>query len=171
MRPLTPKILTDLFTFLDLSKRVDLCFWATLLVGFFGMLGKSNLMPDSKILFDGMHQLTWGHISFRSGVAVIQVTWAKNIQNRERLLEIPLFPIAGSILCLVATLRLLLAKPGHDSQPLFGSRSKILFTYPQFQKCFKRLLTRAGCQGRDFSTHSMRWGEPVLHIIVGSLSL
>ena len=157
-KPLTPEILVDILGFLNLKKRTDLIFWATLLVGFFGMLRKSNLMPDSKKSFSTVRQLTRGHVSFRQGVVVIKVTWAKNLQHRERLVEIPLFPIPGSPLCPVNALKLVLSKSGKDKHPLFGSGKKVLLTYSMFQKKFKAVLKRAGYNEGAFSSHSMRRG-------------
>ena len=51
-RPLTPDILMDILAHLNLQRRTDLVFWGTLVVGFFGMFQKSNLMPDRRNNFD-----------------------------------------------------------------------------------------------------------------------
>ena len=85
------------------------------------MLRKSNLVSDTKTGFDPLKQLTRGHIEFKQGIAVINVTWAKNLQNRERLVEIPLFQIPNSPLCPVTILRALMKSPGKRHYPLFGS--------------------------------------------------
>ena len=53
--------------YLDLKKHRDLVFWAILLVGFFGMLRKSNLIPDSQASFDPIKQLTRGARVVREG--------------------------------------------------------------------------------------------------------
>ena len=135
------------------------------------MLRKSNLMPDTKDSFDGFKQLTRGHISFREDIAIINVTWAKNLQNRERLLEIPLFPIEGSALCPVMAIKLLLAKRGRKHDPLFSKGRKVCFTYAQFQRRFRSLLKRAGYKPGAFSSHSMRRGAPHLPTGVESQTL
>ena len=62
--PITPEIMTDILGFLNLNVRADLNFWGSLLIGFFAMLRKSNLMPDSKLNFDPAKQLTRGHVEF-----------------------------------------------------------------------------------------------------------
>ena len=90
-QPLTPEIMIDLLTFLDLNKRSDLAFWGILVVGFFAMLRKSNLVPDSLKTFDAQRQLTRGHISFKDGVGFVKIMWAKNIQFRERVMNTPVF--------------------------------------------------------------------------------
>ena len=106
--PLTPEILLDIANFLNLAKLRDLVFWAILLVGFFGMLRKSNLIPDSKRGFDAKKQLSRGHVSFRGGAAILSIMWSKTLQFRNRVLEIPLLPIPHSPLCPVTVLKVLL---------------------------------------------------------------
>ena len=157
-QPLTPEILLDILTFLDLNKKADLIFWGILLVGFFGMLRKSNLIPDSIDSFDPVKQMTKSHIEFRKELAVIHVTWAKNLQFRERLLEIPIFKMEESPLCPVRILRTLMKLPGGPQSPLFGGR-KVAFTYNKFQRKFRQVLKKAGYVPSAFSSHSLRRGS------------
>ena len=160
-QPLTPEILLDILSYLDLTKHADLVFWAILLVGFFAMLRKSNLIPDKVQSFNPNKQLTRGHISFQGDIAVVTATWAKNIQCREKILEIPLFKIPGSPLCPVTVLRALLCKKGRKHHPLFGKGKKVSYTYIQFQNKFRRILKKAGYRSSAFSSHSMRRGSVV----------
>ena len=160
-QPLTPEILMDIVAFLNLSKRTDLVFWGILVIGFFAMLRKSNLMPDSRDSFDPVKQLTRGHVKFRQNIAIISVTWAKNLQNRERLLEIPLFEVKDSLLCPVTVLKALLKKEGRSSYPLFGSGKQVSFTYNQFQNKFRKVLNKAGYKSGAFSSHSIRRGAAI----------
>ena len=83
-QPLTPEILLDMFAQLNMDRFEDQVFWAILLIGFFAMLRKSNLVADSEEGFEPIKQLTQGHISFQGEIAIIKVTWAKNIQNSWR---------------------------------------------------------------------------------------
>ena len=158
-KPLTPDIMLDLLGFLDLEKPADKIFWAILVVGFFGMLRKSNLVSDTIESFDGTKQLTRGHITFQDSMAIIKVTWAKNIQFCQEALEIPVFQIPGSPLCPVAALRALLVKKGKRSAPLFGVRGKPKFTYHSFTVKFRKVLKRAGYRANAFSSHSIRRGS------------
>ena len=77
--PLTPEIMLDILTFLDLKKKRDLAFWGILVVGFFAMLSKSNLVPDAIKSFDPTKQSTRCHVEFREEIVVLAITWAKNI--------------------------------------------------------------------------------------------
>ena len=133
--PLTPEILLDILALLDVSKIKDLMFWATLLVGFFGMLRKSNLMPDTVESFDPLKQLTRGHIAFKEKIALLRVTWSKTIQFRQRTLEIPLFPIENSPLCPVTALKSVMSRTGgKENSPLFGTGKHVAFTYKPVPK-------------------------------------
>ena len=157
-QPMTPEILAEMLGFLNLNKHSDRVFWAIMLIGFFGFLRKSNLVPDSVASFDPVKQLTRNHITFKGDIAIISVTWTKTIQNREKLLEIPLFPIPGSALCPVAALKTLLLKPGRGHNPLFGKGNKVTFTYTQLQAKMRTVLKRAGYRQQAFSLHSLRRG-------------
>ena len=157
-QPLTPEILLDVLGILDLNKYSDLSFWAILLIGFFGMLRKSNLMPESQDSFGSVHHLTRDHIYFKDDIAVIRVTWSKTIQNREKLVEIPIFPIEDSPLCPVRALKALLAQNSKGHHSLFGKAGKVTWNYNAFQKKLCKTLRKAGYKERAFSSHSMRWG-------------
>ena len=158
-QPVTPEILLDLVSLLDLSKRRDLVFWAIILIGFFGMLRKSNLIPDKVDSFDPKKQLTRSHITFYQDIAILNITWAKNIQHQQRVLHIPLFRIPDSPLCPVSVLRALTNLPGKPHYPLFGYNGKVGYTYTQFQKRFRKLLKKAGYRSMAFSSHSLRRGS------------
>ena len=157
-QPITPEILLDILAYLDLSKWSDLVFWGSLLVGFFGMLRKSNLIPDTKDSFDAVKQLTRAHIQFWGELVILSATWMKMIQNRQRVLEIPLFPINDSPLYPVTMLKAILASPGKPHHPLFGKGKRVSFSYYTWQKKFRSLLRKVGYREQAFSSHSMRRG-------------
>ena len=45
--PITPRVLRDIFKFLDMRKTCDLALWCSFLVSFYGLLRKSNTVPQS----------------------------------------------------------------------------------------------------------------------------
>ena len=157
-QPLTPEILLDMLPYLDLTKRADLSFWGVLIVGFFAMLRKSNLVPDSKNSFDPVKHLTGSHVVFQNDVALLKLKWAKNIQFRQKVLEIPLFSITNSALCPVTVLRALVNLQGGGRNPLFGRGKNPTLTYQLFHKKLRNILNKAGYQGNAFSSHSLRRG-------------
>ena len=157
-QPFTPEILLDILPYLDLTKRSDLVFWAILLVGFFGMLRKSNLMPNKADSFDPSKQLTRSHITFRNNIAILNITWAKNLQFKQKVLEIPLLEIPNSPLCPVTVLKAVLARKGKAHYPLFRTGKRVEYTYSQFQTKLCKVLKKAGYRSQAFSSHSMRRG-------------
>ena len=156
--PLTPDILTDILSQIDISQHGDLVFWSILLVGFFGMLRKSNLLSDSRRSFDPIKQMTTSHVTFKPGLLIIKATWAKNIQARERVLEIPIFEMPSSPLCPVTAVKALASIQHKKHWPLFGKGHNPVFTYTQFQAKLKQTLNKCGYKGQAFSSHSMRRG-------------
>ena len=161
--PLTPEILTDMLGFLDLEIHEDLVFWGICVIGLFAMLRKSNLIPDSVKSFDPWKQLTPRHVILKRGFALLRITWAKNIQFRQKVLEIPLFEIQNSALCPVKVLKRLKNLQGKNKNwPLFGSGKRVSFTYTQFHKKLRSTLDKAGYRGKAFSSHSLRRGGVAL---------
>ena len=142
--PVTPDILLDLVEYLDLTKRVDLAFWASLVVGFFTFFRKSNLLPDSEESFDPAKQLSRGAVRFEDSIAVLTITWSKMIQYRQREVEVPLFPIPDSPLCPVSVLQAMLQMLGKPKHHLFATKFGVPLTYNKFQMKFKTLLKKAG---------------------------
>ena len=89
---------------------------------------------------------------------MISVGWSKTIQFNQKNLDIPLFPIKGSPLCLVKVLQALINLPGKRKQHLFAFNRGVPFTYNSFQTKFKKMLKLAGYNHKSFSSHSLRWG-------------
>ena len=54
---MTPQILREIYTFLDMSKSDDITFWCLCLFMFFLMARKSNMVPNSVEDFDPSKQL------------------------------------------------------------------------------------------------------------------
>ena len=158
VQSLMPEMMLDMVEYLDLTKRVDLVFWGVVVVGFFTFFCKSNLIPDSKTDFDPAKQLLWSAVKFDDTLAILTITWSKTIQYRQRAVEIPLFPIENSPLCLVTVVKALMACKGRSRHLLFSLRGGTPFTYPAFQKKLRATLGRAGYEKSLFSSHSLRWG-------------
>ena len=158
-QPITPDIMLDVVAYLDLSKQFDLVFWGVLVVGFFTFFRKSNLVPDTVDGFNPVKQPARNSLTFQNSACMISTKWTKTIQYRQRAVETALFPIPGSPLCPVTTIRALLKQKGKPTHPLFALRGGIPFTYPQYQKKLKATLKKAGYNPKAFSSHSVRRGS------------
>ena len=158
--PLSPHILRQFYYQLDLSKTVDVVLWALLLVAFFTMSRKSNLVVTGKNKFDPNKQLTRSDILVgRKGLFVI-FRWSKTNQFSNRSHMVPILAIPNSILCpLKAYTRMLEVLPGDGGLPAFFIRINDKphpVTYYLLQKFIKSGVAKIGLEPKLFSSHSLR---------------
>ena len=128
-QPVDPQILLEFFAFLNMKKSVDLVFWGMLVIGFFGMFRKSNLMSDTRKTFDCTRQFVKNHVKFSGDIAILLVTWSKTLQFRNKVLEVPFFPIPNSPLCPVTILKALCNKK-RPNEPLFKVKKQDVNVQP-----------------------------------------
>jgi len=98
-QPITPDILTNLHSRLNLTNSLEASFWAICLVAFYGMFRKSHLLPININQFNPAKQLTKDDIRIFEWGTLLVICWSKMIQFRERIVEIPLPRIPESVLC------------------------------------------------------------------------
>ena len=95
----------------------DVIFWTVLLVGFFLLLRKCNLLSDSTPKFDLKKQLTPEDLEFEPDHVKATLRWTKNNQFGNKPLGFALPVISGSVLCPVSALLLLQTfNAAHGSQ-------------------------------------------------------
>ena len=88
--PLTPAILEEIYDKLDMGTHEDALFWGVLILAFFLLFRKSNLIPDTKNGFDVKKQLTWGDLKFFPDRVECKIRWMKTNQFRDEELIFPL---------------------------------------------------------------------------------
>ena len=89
------------------------------LLGYFGFLRLSNLVPHSMSTFSHMKHLAKGDIFYTHSEIVILIKWSKTLQNNNqaRLLKIP---VLNNHLCPLRVLKVCLQLvPGSSNSPLF----------------------------------------------------
>ena len=96
-QPITPALLWQLHSKLDLVTSLDASFWAICLVAFYGMFRKSHLLSMAPHLFDPHKQLTKANFKIFTWGTLITIRWSKTIQFREPVVEIPLPRIPGMV--------------------------------------------------------------------------
>ena len=84
--PITVQILEKIYHLLDFSNEDDVIFWAVVLIGFFLLLRKCNLVPDTANSFNPNKQLKRQDFTFLHDHARVQLTWTKNNQFGEEAL-------------------------------------------------------------------------------------
>ena len=78
--PITPHILKDMFSFLDLQQDFDLVCWSISLMMFFLMARKSNLLPNSIRSLDPSKQLLRQDIQILDDMLIVHFKWSKTRQ-------------------------------------------------------------------------------------------
>ena len=162
--PVDPELLCCMYSKLDSECTNDMVFWAITLIGFFGLLRISNLLPPSVDGFDPQKHLIRLRIRPRVGCIVVVLVWSKNNQSKARVVEIPIPRVHGSVLCPVsATLKAFrltsevsLCGPAFMRRDSDGSLKPILYGW--FSKKLLDLVEQCGLARADFGTHSLRRG-------------
>ena len=158
--PITPHILKQMFSLLDLSKLSNLALWCSYLVAFYGLFRKANVVPESSPP-DPRQTLTRSniHLDRVSRIVYIHVTFSKTIQFCQRDLFIPIPSNEDPALDLFRHMeRLMDTVSAPSSAPAFSYSATSFITYKMFTECLKSLLSKAGLAPNLYSGHSFRRG-------------
>ena len=161
--PLTPEILLAFRPHLDLGSPTRENIWAACLVGFFGLLRKSNLFPPTLQGFDPSKHLSMSDFLIREWGLAIQIRWSKTVQKKERVLQVPLLAMPGHPLCPVTAVnhaRRLNVGTSLTGPAFFWQTDKGLspVLYKWFLKQLRILLEKVGCDPSEYGAHSLRRG-------------
>lgn len=163
-KPISRLMLTKMSQFVNLSHPIQVAAWAAILVAFYSLLRKSNLVPNTTADFDPKKQLSRHDVHFRAGFALLNIKWSKTRQAGQRY-SMPLIPNHSNICPVSALKRLFLLVRGQPSDPLFAFRRKSkctqqlrTLTYVTLQYYLKSWLTKAGYKPQRYSCHSLRRG-------------
>ena len=160
--PITPALLLQFKSHLDITTPADAAIWCLFTVAFFSFLRKSNLTVSSPTSFDPNRHLCRDDIKFTSHGAVLRIKWSKTLQHKDCLLLVPLPRIPGSALCPVsAILQYFTVVPAPNFAPFFCTPSRGSLrplTHDFFSKAIKSLISSIGLSPSNFSPHSFRQG-------------
>ena len=164
--PITIPMLTAIRQLLNFTLPEDLSFWAALVVGFFGFLRKSTLLPKSNTALPSLGICRSDALEISTASFILRITHSKTIQFGQRVLALPFAACTNTQLCPVrALLYQLYASPLPASSPLFAFKTAsgtVSLTQAVFARRLKTLLRRAGFDATKFSAHSLRRGERLL---------
>ena len=96
---MTPEILAEMCPLVQLTDPVQFTAWVAILSGFYLLLRKSNLVPDSVPSFSADKQLTRSNFIRFKDCYVVRVYWSKTIQYFDRCLDILMLPNPDVQLC------------------------------------------------------------------------
>ena len=160
--PITPAILLQIKSHLDLSQPFDSCLWASFLIAFYGMLRKASVVPKSAATFNSEFQMAQNAISLFNGDIVISIKRSKSNQFGDRLHLIPIAAMPESPLDPVAAYTNHVSlSPTTMEQPAFtycSPEGPKTLTHYNFTANLRKLLSRIGLQPELYSGHSFRRG-------------
>ena len=165
--PITPKILSDLYNFIDVNKPADLALWSSFLVAFYCLFRKANVVPKNMVQFDPHKELSRRKVCILEDdeLVLIYSNFSKTNQFMSRDSVIPLLNHNIKALNPVFHLKLLYLNDIPDDKPAFSYYVKGILkciTYDYFTKRLKNLLNLAGYSPELYSGHSMRRGGATL---------
>ena len=163
MEPITPIILMRMLQQLDLSCLDDQSVWAACLLGFFGLLRRSNLFPPTIAGFKSDKHLSRLALAWTEGGIKVSLQWTKTLQCREKVLSVLLVAAPGHALCPVQAINNLLSSSQDipPASPMFWRKGKYgltPITYSWFSDRLKQLLRGCGVDPSLYGTHSLRRG-------------
>ena len=175
--PITVDILLAIFKCLDFRLPLHVSMWAILLVAFFSLLRKSNLVPTTlaDVASNSATHLGMCDVSFHQDLCILQVYKTKTIQFRQRALQIVLPFIPHSVLCPVSALQHHLANFTQNNRaPLFTIHTPAGFkpvTGHHFTKFLKSCIVNIGLDPTQYSPHSFRRGGATFAFNAGASPL
>ena len=174
--PITISHLKEMYRYIDVNNPEDLAIWCSILVGFFGLLRKKNLVPEDSQDLDPTKILTVGNfvVDKENGIALVYIPFSKTNQFGQRNLVIPLVENGCRALDPIFHLDLLFSRTqAPPSFPAFSYKKSGRIrsvNYKSFTTKLKNLLSKAGFSPERFSGHSLRrGGATFLHACGGSI--
>jgi hypothetical protein len=155
-------MLRKLFACYNMSDSTDLCFWAVLMIVFFGMLRKSSLLLkySNSLTESGICHFDVTEMTEESLMLVVRQS--KTNQFGRRVHRIPFVACSENILCPVkAMLSHLVASKLLSVSNLFAfvrSGRSIILNHADFVSKLRLGLGVIGLNPNQFSAHSMRMG-------------
>jgi hypothetical protein len=171
MLPIDVPILKKLALVYELSRADDICFWAALMVGFYGMLRKSSLLPKFSDSPPEMGLCRSDLINMTADGFVLVVRHSKTNQFGRRTHQLPFIVCDDVSVCPVrAVLKHLVTSKLPPSANLFSyvqdGRSMTL-NHSSFVAKMRRRLSVIGLNPGLYSAHSLRRGGGVHHGLCG----
>ena len=172
--PITPEILIKLIRVVDYTSQIEMVAWVATLVGFTMFLRRSNLVSESMDAFDPRMQFRRMdfHVSGPLSVMMAEISWAKNIQFRQKILRLPVLPVENKAICPVMWVHYMVNQiPALPHEPAFTimvQGQKMALSANQLVARLRKWLRVIKENDEQYSLHSLRRGAPHSHTNVKS---
>ena len=158
--PITPTVLKQMFLHLDMGKVEDRSLWCAYLISFYGLLRKSNAVPEA-LAFDTKKVLVRKNVKVDTlnNMVYLYLGYGKTNNFCTRDVIIPVPGNNDPALDPVRHLQALFSavNPG-PNEPAFTFAHGRFITYTSFTNRLKTLLKKAGYDPSLYSGHSFRRG-------------
>ena len=162
--PITPEILLKISNVVKYTDHVEMVAWVATLIGFTMFLRKSNLVPDSMETFNPAMQFRRADFNLTGPFSAImaEITWAKNIQFKQKVLRLPVLPVNNKAICPVIWIYYMFEKiPAEPEDPaftIFNNGQKTSLSANQLIARIRKWLTLIKLPADKYSLHSLRRG-------------
>ena len=162
--PITPEILLRMSRVVNYTSQTDMVAWVATLIGFTMFLRKSNLVPDTMTEFDPNMQFRRQDFNSTGPLSVMmaEITWAKNLQFRQKILRIPVLPVQNKAICPVLWTHYMMQKvpaaPHDPAFTIYKDGVKMALSANQLVERIRQWLKLIKEDEEDYSLHSLRRG-------------
>ena len=160
--PLTPEQIVLISHIIDSSDPKQFTFYVALLIHFFSIVRKSNLLPPSKSSYSKFKHLSRGNVMITESCLVLTLPWTKTLQAGEDIFTLPIAAVPDSVIDPVASYKQLVERfPVPNDFPAFsysdGNNIHIL-TQNDYVQLLKNSLQKLNIPSQAYSSHSVRRG-------------
>ena len=159
--PMTPELLEQILTVVNLSDDKEFVAWVASLIGFNLILRKSNIVPLKRV-HDNLHNISRKDVRYTDGVMVFMIDWSKTNQFQEDNDISPLVADKHSPICPVRWLLYMMkrvpAEPSHNLFCFNGKNGIAPITYRDLMTYLRKWIKKLGKDPKAFSSHSLRRG-------------
>ena len=168
-RPITPDILREILSNLDIKVSFDATIWATCLLMFYGLLRKSNTLVNSESEYDVNKHLRRRDIVFYKWGMNVRIRYSKVIQFQSRIIDLPLPRVRDNPLCPVSAMFNALSLSGvlSPDSPAFSFRSGSQVKTLTASNFIKRIRQCVSQSSKDLGNHSFRRGGASFMYLIG----
>ena len=159
--PLTPEMLKQMYDRVDHSDPTQVALWAATIVGWWLLLRKSNLVPNTLSDFNSDNQFMRSDFKSHRKLTLVSIRWSKTLRDKEKILKVPLVPANSKICPVKAFDHMVQLIPAKGSNPAFcvpKGRRRVPITYRKLNAFIKSLVEVLGYDPDHYSTHSIRRG-------------
>ena len=169
--PLSPQVLRKMFRHVNLHSPIDRALWASYLVAFYGLLRKSNVVPETS-KFDPRKILTRRNVrvDLTNNMVYLYIGFEKTNQFGDRDTIIPIPGNSDPALDPVRHVHAALSQNNDGpNSPAFSHGQGKFISYSNFTFRLKELLKKSGYNADLYSGHSFRrGGATFLHACGGT---